>query len=280
LSPTAYPGLSERWWLYWRSRAEMWKTVATLDRVLVIARHSKTALPQFVKAAQVMSEATVIFATDRSASLALLSSSQHYWWAIANGSSIKGDLRYTPSDIYDKLAIPALTGLMDQAGDELDAFRRGVMEERKVGLTSLYDLVHSEGVRDNDIVQLREIHIDIDNAVREAYALDEDCDHAICDYEQRKASAPLPMWREIELGHGFHETQQGMRFTISPKARVDVLDKLLALNHYRYEQEVKQGLHSGKGRGPSRKKGTRRTPSTAAPGLDDGGLFPPAGTLF
>ena len=94
------------------------------------------------------------------------------------------------------------------------------------------------------------------------------------------ASAPLPSWREIELGHGFHETRQGVRFTISAQARADVLDKLLALNHYRYEQEVKQGLHSGKGRGASRKKGAGRTPSGAGPALDDGGLFPPEGTLF
>ena len=82
------------------------------------------------------------------------------------------------------------------------------------------------------------------------------------------------------MGHGFHETRQGVRFTISAQARADVLDKLLALNHYRYEQEVKQGLHSGKGRGASRKKGAGRTPSGPVPALDDGGLFPPEGTLF
>ena len=82
------------------------------------------------------------------------------------------------------------------------------------------------------------------------------------------------------MGHGFHETRQGVRFTISAQARADVLDKLLALNHYRYEQEVKQGLHSGKGGGASRKKGAGRMPSGAAPALDDGGLFPPEGTLF
>ena len=82
------------------------------------------------------------------------------------------------------------------------------------------------------------------------------------------------------MGHGFHETRQGVRFTISAQARADVLDKLLALNHYRYDQEVKQGLHSGKGRGASRKKGAGRTPSGAGLALDDGGLFPPEGTLF
>ena len=48
-----------------------------------------------------------------------------------------------------------------------------------------------------------------------------------------------------------------MRFTISAQARTDVLDKLLALNHYRYEQEVKQGLHSGQGaRGGQEEGGT------------------------
>jgi hypothetical protein len=55
---------------------------------------------------------------------------------------------------------------------------------------------------------------------------------------------------------------------------------LLALNHYRYDQEVKLGLHSGKGRGASRKKGAGRTPSDIGLALEDGGLFPPEGTLF
>jgi len=272
--------LPQRWWQYAEKRPALQRAIADLDRVLVIARHSKTALPQFVTTAQVMSEATVVFATDKTTLLALLSCSQHYWWAIANGSSIKGDLRYTPSDIYDKLAKPTLTNRMDRAGDLLDEFRRDLMKSRKVGLTALYDRVHSEAERDEDVARLREIHVEIDEAVREAYALDEEREPAIREFEGRVASEPLPGWREIELGHGFHETRQGVRFTISAQARADVLDKLLALNHYRYEQEVKQGLHSGKGRGASGKKGGGRVTPRTAPALDDGGLFPPEGTLF
>ena len=75
--------------------------------------------------------------------------------------------------------------------------------------------------------------------------------------KRRSRPRPLPSWREIELGHGFHETRHGVRFTISPQARADVLDKLLALNHYRYQQEVKQGLHSRKGRGSVQEEGSR-----------------------
>jgi hypothetical protein len=50
-------------------------------------------------------------------------------------------------------------------------------------------------------------------------------------------------WSDLDLGHVFHETKQGVRYTISESARLTVLDRLLALNHQRYEEEVKAGLH-------------------------------------
>jgi len=48
---------------------------------------------------------------------------------------------------------------------------------------------------------------------------------------------------DLALGHGFHETKQGMRYTISEGARREVLDRLLRLNHERYAEEVALGLH-------------------------------------
>ena len=53
-------------------------------------------------------------------------------------------------------------------------------------------------------------------------------------------------WSDLDLGHGFHETKQGVRYTISEAARRTVLDRLLALNHQRYDEEVKAGLHQKK----------------------------------
>ena len=82
---------------------------------------------------------------------------------------------------------------MDQAGDgtgRVPAERDGAAADRADG--SLYNLVHDEAVRDEDIVRLREIHVEIDEAVREAYALDEEREPAIREYEARVASAPLP----------------------------------------------------------------------------------------
>ena len=50
-------------------------------------------------------------------------------------------------------------------------------------------------------------------------------------------------WGELDLGHGFHETKQTIRFTVSDSARRTILDRLLALNHQRHDEEVKAGLH-------------------------------------
>ena len=50
-------------------------------------------------------------------------------------------------------------------------------------------------------------------------------------------------WRDLALGHGFHETKQGVRYTISEAARRTALDRLLALNHARYAEELRTGLH-------------------------------------
>lgn len=271
----------ENWWLYEYQARNLYSAIRGLKGVLAIARISRTGQPAFVPTNQVLNEKIVVFATDRRDVLALFSSSIHSNWAWKYSSTLKADLQYTPSDCFETFAQPRpqLTQRMRIAGDELDKFRRELMMRRRLGLTALYNLVHDEAARDDEIMRIREIHVEIDEAVREAYALDVDGEPAIREYEAKVASAPLPGWREIELGHSFHMTQQGMRFTISPQARIDVLDKLLALNHYRHEQEVRQGLHSAKGRGGSRKKEAGRTPSTA-PALDDGGLFPPEGTLF
>jgi hypothetical protein len=63
-------------------------------------------------------------------------------------------------------------------------------------------------------------------------------------------------WHDLDLGHGFHATKQGTRYTISEAARREVLDRLLALNHERYAEEVAAGLHD-KGKGKA-KRGTGR----------------------
>ncbi len=69
-------------------------------------------------------------------------------------------------------------------------------------------------------------------------------------------------WTALDFDHGFHETMQSVRFTISAPARREFLERLLTLNHERYAEKVKQGLHGKKG---TAKKATNTPKKKPAP---------------
>ncbi len=104
------------------------------------------------------------------------------------------------------------------------------MLTRQEGLTKTYNRFHNPKETAADIQTLRELHIEMDNAVAAAYG-----------------------WQDLDLSHSFHETKQGLRYTISEPARREVLDRLLQLNHQRYAEEVAAGLHD-KGKTSKKKK--------------------------
>ena len=264
----------ERWWQFAERAPNLYEAIANLDRVLVIALVSRTVMPALAPTGQVFSHKLGVFATDEHCHFAFMSSSIHSSWAWQTSSTMKADLNYSPSDVFETLARPTMTVRLTSAGETLDKVRASVMERRESGLTALYNDVHNEANHEADIAHLREVHVEVDAAAREAYALDEEREPQVREFEARIASAPLPSWREIDLCHGFHETPQGTRFTISPQARIDILDKLRALNYYRYDQEVKRGLHNKK----SRSNATAQV--TDVPLLDDGTLFSPPDALF
>jgi hypothetical protein len=109
---------------------------------------------------------------------------------------------------------------MEASGETYYAHRQAVLLERQQGLTETYNSFHNPDVQSEDIARLRELHVEMDQAVAAAYG-----------------------WSDLDLGHGFHETKLGMRYTISESTRRAVLNKLLELNHQRYAEEVKAGLH-------------------------------------
>jgi hypothetical protein len=267
--------LPQRWWQFGDRRPALRKAIVDLDRVLVLTQTSVTQLPMLVPNGQIFSHKLVVFSDSSSAELAFRTSSIQYYWTVGRGSTMRTDAVYTSSDCCETLPKPTATDRMSDSGNRLDSLRRGLLIRRSLGLTPLHSLMNDRNTHEPDIALLREIHVEIDEAVREAYALEEDRDPEIRAFEARIASAPLPSWHEINLAHGFHDTPQGRRFTISPQARADVLDKLMALNHYRHQQELASGVLAKK---KPRSKAKPTTQDTLA--LDDGTLFPPPDALF
>ncbi|MYW05308.1 DNA methyltransferase [Streptomyces sp. SID3343] len=256
------------WWQFGEKRPALTQALTGLDSCIVMALVSKAAMPALMPTGRVFSHMLAVFASDDRALLAYLSSALHYWWALDRASTMKGDLRYTPSDVFETLVRPGMNADLRDAGRRLDTHRHQIQESRNIGLTSVCNLIHSNDCSDADIVALRAIHRDIDIATVEAYGWDDLLD------------------TRGGLGHGFHTTDQGVRYTIDLVSRTEIVDRLREMNHQQYANEVYLGMH---------KKPTRHAdmPSPSLAALDkakkrptievdfeDDGLFRPENSLF
>lgn len=209
------PARRERWWQFAELARGLRTAIADLDHVTVIAQVSRTLIPMRVPARQVLSMMLVVFALDDRSHLALLSSSAHQAWAVKYGSAMRNDPRYTPSDVFETFPRVGPSRRLTAVGSFLEEERKRIMLRRQLGLTSLYNLVNDSAVRnDSDIDRMREIHVEVDAATMEAYG-----------------------WQDILLDHGFHTYRQMERWTVSGAARVEILDRLLELNHERARAE-------------------------------------------
>jgi len=121
------------------------------------------------------------------------------------------------------------------------------MSSNQEGMTKTYNRFHDSEKKSADIQKLRDLHVEMDQAVATAYG-----------------------WADLELGHDFHETKQGVRFTISEVARREVLQRLLKLNLQRYAEEEKQGLH---GKKRAAKKAAPKNKVASKPAKEESTLF-------
>ncbi|MFZ1488744.1 MAG: hypothetical protein WAS51_02295 [Ilumatobacteraceae bacterium] len=236
--------LPTKWWVYGDRRTALYERIRDADRVLVVVLHSPHAIPVFVGNGLVYSHALAVFSYADDAHLALLTSSFHWWWVVEHGSTLGGEanIRYTPTDVFDTFPQPvpqlgAAWTRVDVAGRELDKFRSDLMNRTGLGLTKTYNRFHDPSEQESDVIRLRELHVELDHAVRDAYG-----------------------WPNLELGHHHWETAQGMRFTVSPAARDELLDRLLELNLQRYAEEVAAGLHDKK---------SKKAPAKRAKAVDE-----------
>jgi hypothetical protein len=209
-----------RWWQFAERVPGLYRAIAPLDRCIAITLVSKVVQPMIVPADIVFAHALAVFAYDNNAYFGLLSSGFHWWWAVTHASTLETRVRYTPTDCFETFVQPPLSSAVAVHGAALNAHRSELMLDRNQGLTPTYNRVHDPDERAGDIVRLREIHVELDYAVRDAYG-----------------------WTDLDLGHDFHETKFGTRFTFAPQPRQEILDRLLELNHERYSEEVRQGLH-------------------------------------
>jgi hypothetical protein len=224
---SGYDRLKQRWWLYGAYAKELRRAIAHLKRVLVRALTSEFHMMAFVPKDYIFSHALGVFAFDDDYHFALLQSNVHEVWLRKYASTLRTDIRYTPTDCFDTFPFPPLEykrmaigewriETMPEAfqweaivGKEYHEYRRQIMLNRRIGLTKTYNLFHNPNCNDPDIVKLRELHAEMDKAILACYG-----------------------WDDIDPQHDFYQNDRGQtRFTVSPQARREILERLLDLNN-------------------------------------------------
>lgn len=203
------------WWQYASDSKNLYRAIATQQRVIVVAAISKTVMPTLVPSSQVFSHKTIAFAYDDWFHLGVLSSGFHHRWVIRYTSTLRTDTNYSPSDVFETFPQPSFSDPVAEMAEALDIHRREFMVAEQVGLTSVYNRVHDPAERGADIRKLRELHMLLDLAVCDAYG-----------------------WSDLDLGHGFYDVRgAGPRFTFAPETADEILERLLELNRDRYLEE-------------------------------------------
>jgi hypothetical protein len=206
----------ENWWKFAERGRGLYEALSATDQVLAVVLTSDTLLPVQVSSDAVFSNSIGIIVLPEGGSLAILTSAIHQLWAMRWGSTLDTRARYTTSDVFETFPRPPVTDDLQLLGGDLQNVRSEVMRRRRLGLTALYGLVNDPSVQgDVDVDNLRSIHEQIDHAALSAYG-----------------------WQDIPLDHGFHTYRQMERWTVSPTARVEILDRLLEENQRRAAEQA------------------------------------------
>jgi hypothetical protein len=241
------------WWQYAEKRSDLQTTISGLERVLVISRVGQKGAFTFLPGNTVYSEQLVVFALPTYAALAVLQSRAHETWARFFASSMKDDLRYTPSDCFETFPFPEgfdMHPQLEAAGKEYYEFRAALLVRNNEGLTKTYNRFHDPNDRSPDIVKLRELHAAMDRAVFDAYGwtgLKPTCEFLL-DYEED----------EDEQEGGSRQRKKPWRFRWPDDFRDEVLARLLELNKQRAEQESLTGALANKKQSWSRRSSQAR----------------------
>jgi hypothetical protein len=225
------------WWQFAEKRKALYDHIAELSKVTVIARVSKTFAICRLPAQMVFSDQLVVFASQSNALFSALQAQAHESWCRLLGSSMKDDLRYTPTDCFETFPFPEnweSDSSLEETGREYYDYRAALMIRNDEGLTKTYNRFHDPEEKSPDILKLRELHAAMDRAVIDAYGWDIKDKDLVCEF--------IPDFTE-EDDDG-NEIPKNIRYRWPDEVRDDVLARLLALNAERHAAEVNAGLHA------------------------------------
>ena len=255
--------LPQKWWIYGEKRPALYNAISELDQVMVITRVSKYFVTTFIESSNVFMDKIVVLTFEEKGIFAILQSTIYDCWVWKNTSTIGSNgINFAPNDCFENFAFPKAIENLAYLGNAYLLSRKELMLKTQLGLTKIYNLFHSSGIseeineNDKQVKLLRNhlIKIDINTSFEEVIDGIKRLRllHKLIDEAVIKEYG----WTDINLQNDFYDVEylpeiDRIRYTIHPKARKEILKRLLMLNHQRYKEEVSENSKNIK---PNHKK--------------------------
>lgn len=161
-------GFRERWWRFGRPRGEMREALGPLERYIAGNCQGKRFLFAWQDVSTCPSNLTNVFAFDDDYAMGILTSVVHQTWAHSEASTLRIDLRYTPTSCFETFPWPEpddpTRERIGVIAAELVAERQAITVSEGIGLTDFYNAV-DEGAWE----KVGELHRQLDLEVLAAY---------------------------------------------------------------------------------------------------------------
>ena len=255
----------ELWWLYGSDAKTLYQTIAPLKKIMGIPETTKYLNIAYLNSRIIYSHACKLIAFEKYFYFPILNSIFHESWIIKNCSTLESRFKYITSDGFETFHFPLglepnnqntsnpCMSKLDTLGEKLEKFRKAIMLRLNIGLTDLYNLYHT---KDLDVqIVMTVAKCDGENA---DWGLENIKNLRILQKEIDETVLAAYDWNDLRLEHSFYELEflpenDRIRYTVSQYARLEILRRLLALNHKRHKEEVDAGLVDEKGK-PLKKK--------------------------
>lgn len=96
----------ETWWQLHRTRKSLMDKINSMDRYIVISQVTKRPIFDFISSKIHPNASLIVFPFDDDYSFGILQSILHWDWIKERCSTLKGDLRYTSTTIYETFPFP------------------------------------------------------------------------------------------------------------------------------------------------------------------------------
>lgn len=225
------------WWQFGETRPGLALAMKKSSHILITSSVGKHLSFALLPENTLCGHAIVHIAADDFFVFSILQSRVHECWARFFGSSMKDDLRYTPSDCFETFPFPEESSSLkklSQVGEEYFKLRSEIMLKNSQGLTKIYNRFHDPSEKSDDILSLRDLHSRMDQEVLNAYGwkdIKASCDY-ISDFSLEESEDDDTNLRQAPL-----------RLKFTESVHDEVLARLMKLNSDRYEEEVRLGLH-------------------------------------